>query len=135
MNQKISVVKKEIITNGMLHFALLCMGLLRALFPLNLFTLILSGFCFLMSLATVFLQNVKTDPLDEMTNQYRNEAIKSTLKAIAIIAMLFGLYLLITGNKILIDVSSVLVVVGFFGLYKTFKYAWIERKNSKISEN
>lgn len=127
-----SIVKKELLTDGLMHMALFLSGIFYYLIGTNsLLSVILQGVLLAVMLISIVVRHIKSEPYDEMTNAYYNEARKITLRAVQIIVVVTGLYLLIARKEFLVTSGLILIILGLLGLFQSIAYIWIEHKNSK----
>ena len=134
-NTKITVVKKELLTDCATYGSSLAMGILSTFQTESPIVIVIGAALLVIMLASFFLRRIKTDPWDEMTREYYNKARKFTLLVVNLSIMLTGIYLVISRDKIIITSSSILIILGVIGLIQLFSYVWIEHKNSKGLED
>lgn len=131
-----SIIKKELLTDGLMHIALLLSGISYYIIGYgSLLSVILQGVFLAIMLLSLIVRRAKSEPLDEMTNAYYNEARKATLKLVQIIIVVIGLCLLILQKEFAVTSGLILIILGLIGLFQSAAYVWIEHKNSKGLED
>jgi len=134
MDKKYGIVQKTLITDGIAYSGTILMGILCTVKEPQLWTVIIGTIILVITAISFLFRKVKTEPWDEMTKEYYNEARKITMNLIYLMIVVLGLILGITRNGITITSSTILIIAGFIGLFQTFAYVWIERKNSNLTE-
>ena len=134
IKKPITVIQKELLTDGVSNGALLFMGLVSTFYKKTMLGTVIAGGLLIIMIMSFLLKKVKSEPWDEMTMVYYSRARRITLNMICIIIAISGLLLLIMKKEIIITPSLIFVILGFIGLFQTITYIWIERKNSIILE-
>lgn len=134
IKKPITVIQKELLTDGLSNGALLFMGLVSTFYKKTMLGTVIAGGLLIIMIMSFLLKKVKSEPWDEMTMVYYSRARRITLNMICIIIAISGLLLLIMKKEIIITPSLIFVILGFIGLFQTITYIWIERKNSIILE-
>jgi len=134
INKPITVIQKELLTDGLSNGALLFMGLVSTFYKKTMMGTVIAGGLLIIMIMSFLLKKVKSEPWDEMTMVYYSRARRITFNMICIIIAIAGLLLLIMKKEIIITPSLIFVILGFVGLFQTITYIWIERKNSIILE-
>ena len=134
IRKPITIIQKELLTDGLSNGALLFMGFVNTFYKNTMLGTVTAGGLLIIIILSLLLKKVKSEPWDEMTIVYYSEARKITLNMICIIIAIIGLLLLIMKKEIIITSNLIFVILGFVGLFQTMTYIWIERKNSGILE-
>ncbi|WAJ22088.1 hypothetical protein [Lacrimispora xylanolytica] len=134
IRKPITVIQKELLTDGLSNGALLFMGFVSTFYKKTMLGTAIAGGLLIIMIMSLLLKKVKSDPWDEMTMAFYNEARRITLNTICIIIAIAGLLLLIMKKEIIISSNLIFVILGFVGLFQTITYIWIEHKNSVILE-
>lgn len=134
MKRKYTIVQKELITDGVAYSGTLLMGLLYTIQEPQLWVSVISAAILIITAISFLFRRVKTEPWDEMTREYYNEARRITMNLIFLMIVILGLFLVVTRNKIIVTSNVILIIAGIIGLFQTLTYVQIERKNSKMVE-
>ncbi len=134
IRKPITIIEKELLTDGLSNGALLFMGFVSTFYKNTMLGTVISGGLLIIMIMSLLLKKVKSEPWDEMAMVYYSEARRISLNTICLIIAIVGLILLITKKEIIITSNLIFIILGFVGLFQTITYIWIERKNSGILE-
>lgn len=134
IKKTLTVIQKELLTDGLSNGALLFMGLIGTFYKKTMFGTAIAGALLIIMIVSLLLKKAKSEPWDEMTKTFYNEARKITLYMIFFIIATIGLFILLTKKEIILTSNLILIILGGAGLFQTFTYIWIESKKSNIGE-
>lgn len=134
IRKPLTVIQKELLTDGLSNGALLFMGVISTFYKKTMLGTVVAMVLLIIMIISLLLKKVKSEPWDEMTKVYYSEARKITLYMIFLIIATAGLFILVMGIEIILTSNLILIILGFVGLFQTFTYIWIEHKESGIGE-
>lgn len=132
IRKPLTVIQKELLTDGLSNGALLFIGLISTFYKKTMLGTVVTVVLLIIMIMSLLLKKVKSEPWDEMAKVYYSEARKITLYMIFLIIATTGLLILVMGKEIILTSNLILIILGFIGLFQTFTYIWIERNKSGI---
>jgi len=134
IRKPITIIQKELLTDGLSNGALLIMGVIGTFYKKTMLGTVAAVILLILMIMSLLLKKVNSEPWDEMTKVYYSEARRITLYMIFLITATAGLFILLMKKEIILTSNLIFVILGFVGLFQTFTYIWIERKESGIWE-